>query len=76
MKWVFLGGVIGFILSLGLLGVSLLLPIVNGPRTSWSEAAIGIVPGALCSFIFLVVMLVGLFLWLNQQDRRISNKAD
>lgn len=76
MKWVFLGGVIGFILSLGLLGVSLLLPIVNGPHTSWSEAAIGIVPGALCSFIFLVVMLVGLFLWLNQQDRRISNKAD
>jgi hypothetical protein len=65
MKATFLVGMIGFILSLMVLGISVLLPIVNGPRTSWREAAWGIIPGAGCSFVFLVVMLIGLFLMLN-----------
>jgi hypothetical protein len=30
---------------------------------------VGIVPGLICSAVFLVVMLIGLLLWLNQRGR-------
>lgn len=65
---------IGFFLSMCVLGVSLLLPILNGPRTKWSEAAIGIVPGAFCSLCFLMMMLVSIVMLVvkkpdGQQDQ-------
>jgi hypothetical protein len=70
MKATFWIGMIGFILSMLVLTVSLLLPIVNRGRASWSEAALGIVPGAVCSFAFLVTMLIGMFLMLNARQQR------
>ncbi len=62
-------GALFFILSLGVLFVSLLLPVVNGPRTSWAEAAWGIIPGALCSLFSFVILLVGLVLLLTAGPR-------
>ncbi len=61
---VLIAGLVGLVLSLGVLLVSLLLPIVNGPRTSWAEAAWGIVPGAICAFVCFVITVVGLVLML------------
>ena len=47
MKTTFLVGMIGFLICLGVVLVSVLLPIVHGPHASWREAALGIVPGAI-----------------------------
>jgi hypothetical protein len=58
-------GLIGLVLSGGVFLVSVLLPIINAPRTSWDEAMWGILPGGCCSSIFLVVAVVGLILMLT-----------
>jgi hypothetical protein len=65
MKATLLTGMIGFLLSLAVLGVSLLLPVAMGPNVSWGEAMMGVIPGALFSLVFLGVMLIGLFQMLN-----------
>jgi hypothetical protein len=54
-------GVIGMLLGGGVLLVSVLLPPLTDGRTSWDEAMLGIIPGAvvlLWSFILAVVGLV------------------
>lgn len=51
------------LVSLGVFIVSLLLPIVNGPRTSWEEAMMGIIPGACCSFTSLGILIGGVVWW-------------
>lgn len=66
-KVLFFIGLAGFVLSLGVFVVSLLLPMINGPRTSWQEAMIGIIPGAFCSLIFFILGVVGLILMLTAQ---------
>jgi hypothetical protein len=63
-KIIFFIGLVLFLLSMAVFVVSLLLPIVNAPRTTWEEAAIGIIPGALCSMLSFVIAVVGLILWL------------
>jgi hypothetical protein len=54
-------GVIGMLLGGGVLLVSVLLPPLTDGRTSWDEAMLGIIPGALVllgSFILAVVGLI------------------
>lgn len=54
-------GVVGMLLGGGVLLVSLLLPSLTDGRTSWDEAMLGIIPGALVlsgSFVMAVVSLV------------------
>jgi hypothetical protein len=54
-------GVIGMLLGGGVLLFSVLLPPLTDGRTSWDEAMLGIIPGALvllCSFILAVVGLI------------------
>jgi len=54
-------GVIGMFLGGGVLLVSVLLPPLTDGRTSWDEAMLGIIPGALVllgSFILAVVGLI------------------
>lgn len=45
---------IGIIVGSLVLGVSLLIPLLNGPRSSWSEMMVGIVPGAVLLLVSLV----------------------
>ena len=45
-KIVLVLGVLGVLLGFLVTGVSVALPIVNGPHTSWDEAMLGIIPGA------------------------------
>jgi hypothetical protein len=65
----FLTGLIGFGVSVLTLFVSLALPIINGPRTSWREATIGILPSGLLVIVFLFVMFLGMFLMLSSIQR-------
>jgi hypothetical protein len=66
----FLAGLIGLGVSLLALFGSAAVPIINGPRTSWREAAIGVLPSAFLVIVFLIVMLLGLFLMLSSRQRR------
>jgi hypothetical protein len=43
--------------------VSLVLPVATHGRTSWDEAMLGIIPGAICTGISAVILLGGLA-WL------------
>ena len=53
-------GVAGVLLGGGVLLVSLLLPALTDGRTSWDEAMLGIIPGALLLSVSFVVALIGL----------------
>jgi hypothetical protein len=63
-------GFVGVLLGGGVLLVSLLLPALTDGRTSWDEALLGIIPGALLLCISLVVAAVGLVLMLVQRKKQ------
>ena len=52
-------GIVGALLGGGVLLVSLLLPALTDGRTSWDEALLGIIPGALLLVLSLVVAAAG-----------------
>jgi len=54
-------GILGLLLGLMVTGISVALPIVNGPRTSWAEAMYGIVPG-------VFVMIVSFFSFRSERS--------
>jgi hypothetical protein len=64
------------VISLLVLGVSLLLPALTDGRTSWDEAMLGIVPGALCSTLSFLILVGGLiWLWLGGRKGAGAPKA-
>lgn len=52
-------GLAGVLLGGGILLVSLLLPALTDGRTSWDEALLGIIPGALLLSLSFVVAVAG-----------------
>jgi uncharacterized membrane protein YhiD involved in acid resistance len=65
-------GIVGVLLGGTVLLVSLLLPALTDGRTSWDEAMLGIIPGALLLSLSLVVALAGLVVLIvkrRQQPR-------
>lgn len=58
---VFFGGCVFFI--------SLMLPILTEGRTSWEEAILGIIPGALILTLSFIVAVVGLIVILMRRKR-------
>jgi hypothetical protein len=52
-------GLVGVLLGGGVLLVSLLLPVLTDGRTSWDEAMLGIIPGALLLALSFVVAAAG-----------------
>ena len=60
-------GILGLLLGLLVTGISTALPIVTDGRTSWEEAAIGIIPGVIVlSFSFLVFLVSLIFVIKNR----------
>jgi Na+-transporting NADH:ubiquinone oxidoreductase subunit NqrB len=53
-------GVLGILLGMLVTGISVALPIVNGPHTSWDEAMLGIIPGSIVLFLSFFVFVIGL----------------
>lgn len=62
-------GIIGIVLGGGVFLVSVLLPVLTDGRTSWEEAMLGIIPGALLLAGSLVVAVAGLVLILMQRKK-------
>jgi ABC-type antimicrobial peptide transport system permease subunit len=62
-------GILGLLLGLLVTGVSVALPIVNGPRTSWEEAMYGIVPGVFVLIVSFFIFSIGLVFVLKNRKR-------
>ena len=69
-KIVLVLGILGVLLGFAVTAVSVALPIVNGPHSSWEEAMFGIIPGALVLVLSFFVFLIGLiFVIINRKKR-------
>jgi len=60
-------GILGVLLGGAILIISLLLPPLTNGRTSWEEALLGIIPGALILVLSFVVLVVGVVLLLMKR---------
>ncbi len=72
-KIVLVLGILGVLLGFAVTGVSIALPIVNGPHTSWEEAMYGIIPGALFLIFSLFVFLIGLIFVIKNRKKKVPN---
>lgn len=70
-KIVLVLGVLGVLLGLLVTVVSVLLPIVNGPHTSWDEAMLGIIPGVIVLVLSFPIFLLGLILVIKNRKRKV-----
>lgn len=63
-------GIVGVLLGGGVLLVSLLLPALTDGRTSWDEAMLGIIPGALLLSLSFVVAVAGLVVLIVKRRKQ------
>jgi uncharacterized membrane protein YhiD involved in acid resistance len=63
-------GLLGVLLGGGVLLVSLLLPVLTDGRTSWDEAMLGIIPGALLLVLALVVTAAGAVVLIMKRKKQ------
>ena len=69
-KIVLVLGILGILLGFAVTAISVALPIVNGPATSWDEAMLGIIPGAIVLVLSFFVFLIGLiFVIINRKKK-------
>lgn len=62
-------GIIGILLGGGVFLVSVLLPVLTDGRTSWEEAMLGIIPGALLLMGSFIVAVAGLVVMLMRRKK-------
>jgi len=66
-------GLLGVLLGGAVLLISLLLPVLTEGRTSWDEALLGIIPGAVVLAGSLVIFVGGLIFVLVQRKKRAAS---
>ena len=69
-KIVMIIGLLGTLLGAAVLFISLLLPVVTEGRTSWDEAFLGIIPGAIVLTISFIIFAFGLVIVLVQRKKK------
>ena len=72
-KVVMILGILGILLGGAVLLISVLLPIMTDGRTSWDEALIGIIPGAVVLMGAFFLFVVGLVVMLVQRKKKRAN---
>ncbi len=68
-KVVMILGILGVLLGLAVTVISAALPIINGPRTSWEEAMLGIIPGIIVLFFSFLVFILGLIFVIKNRKK-------
>ena len=66
-------GLLGVLLGGAVLLISLLLPVLTEGRTSWDEALLGIIPGAVVLAGSFVIFAVGLIVVLMQRKKKTAS---
>ena len=69
-KIVLVLGTLGVLLGFAITAVSVALPFATDGRTSWDEAALGIIPGALILVFSFFVFLIGLIFVIKNRRRK------
>jgi hypothetical protein len=69
-KIVLIIGILGVLLGGAVLLISLLLPVLTDGRTSWDEALLGIIPGAIVLTISFLIFAGGLIIVLVQRKKK------
>ena len=69
-KIIMIIGILGVLLGGAVLLISLLLPVLTDGRTSWDEAVLGIIPGAVVLMISFVIFAAGLIIVLVQRKKK------
>lgn len=69
-KIIMIIGILGVLLGGAVLLISLLLPVLTDGRTSWDEALLGIIPGAVVLTISFVIFAAGLIIVLVQRKKK------
>jgi hypothetical protein len=69
-KIVLVLGILGILLGGAVLLVSALLPTLTEGKTSWDEAMLGIIPGAIVLFLAFFVFVIGLVVTLIQRKKK------
>ncbi len=69
-KIIMIIGILGVLLGGAVLLISLLLPVLTDGRTSWDEALLGIIPGAIVLTISFVIFAAGLIIVLVQRKKK------
>ena len=69
-KIIMIIGLLGVLLGGAVFLISILLPVITDGRTSWEEALLGIIPGAIVLAISFVIFIGGLIVVLVQRKKR------
>jgi hypothetical protein len=69
-KIVMIIGILGVLLGGAVLFISLLLPVVTDGRTSWDEALLGIIPGAIVLTLSFIIFVAGLIVVIVQRKKK------
>jgi hypothetical protein len=69
-KIVLVLGILGLVLGFLVTAVSVALPIVNGPHTSWEEAMYGIIPGAFVLIVSFFIAVIGLIFVIKNRKKK------
>jgi len=69
-KIIMILGLLGVLLGAAVLFISLLLPVLTNGRTSWDEALLGIIPGAVVLTISFIIFVAGLIVVLMQRKKK------
>ena len=69
-KIIMIIGLLGVLLGGAVFLISILLPVITDGRTSWEEALLGIIPGAVVLAISFVIFIGGLIVVLVQRKKR------
>ena len=75
-KIILIIGLLGVLLGGAVLLISLLLPVLTDGRTSWDEAILGIIPGAIVLLGSFVIFTVGLILVLVQRKKKQARLSE
>ena len=74
-KIIMIIGILGVLLGAAVLLISLLLPVITDGRTSWDEALLGIIPGAIVLAISFVIFVGGLIIVLMKRKKKVAVAA-
>jgi len=72
-KVVLILGILGILLGGSIFVISLLLPIITDGRTSWDEAMIGIIPGALILSLSFLLAIAGVIVILMRRKKTVPS---
>ncbi|QYO66268.1 hypothetical protein [Leptolyngbya sp. 7M] len=63
-------GALGSVLGLLVLGISLALPELTSGKTSWDEAMLGIIPGAILMVLSFLLFVIGVVVFFVARKKK------